>query len=93
MSEEFQDTVPGLTPEQEFQHQWDIADAKLGVAEHFVWPLAIGWGVLAGMVTHNGLVGILVFGAGYYFARRPYAKESARFDKIHREKTFGPDPK
>ncbi|KQB59364.1 hypothetical protein [Acidovorax sp. SD340] len=93
MSEEFKDTEPSLSADLQFQQQWDMADAKLGVAEQLAWPLAMGWGLAVGLMTHHWLPGLLVFGCAYYFVRRPYAKESGRFDKIHREKTFGPDPK
>lgn len=93
MSEDFQPTEPGPTAEQEFQRLSELADARLGVAENLVWPLALGWGCVAGLATQHWLPGLLVFGCAFYFVRRPYAKESDRFDKMHRDKTLGPAQK
>lgn len=89
MSEEFQNTEPGVTADQEFQHQWDIADAKLGVAEQLAWPLAMGWGLAAGFMLHHWLPGVLVFAVAYYVVRHPYSKDSRRFDQLHQKRVFG----
>lgn len=93
MSEEFQDTAAGLTAEQDHQHQCDIADAKLGVVEKIAWPLAMGWAAAAGLMTQHWFPAVVMFFGVYFLVRYPYAKESARFDKIHREKVFGPAAK
>ena len=89
MHDDYLDTEPGPTPEQEFQQQWDIAFEKLGVAEKLAWPLAMGWGSAVGLMANHWLLGILVFGGAYYISRYPYAKECKKFEKLHKQRTFG----
>lgn len=83
----------GLTAEQVHQHQWDIADAKLEAVEKIAWPLSMGWAAAAWFMTHHWFPPVVMFFGVYFLVRYPYAKESARFDKMHREKVFGPSGK
>lgn len=44
-------------------------------------------------MTHHWFPPVVMFFSVYFLVRYPYVKESARFDKMHREKVFGPSSK
>lgn len=71
----------------EVEHE--IAAAKLGVAEDLAWFLAIASGLLFGQTVHWA-VGLVAFGAAFYYCTLPYRKQdSAAQDAYFRAAGIG----
>jgi hypothetical protein len=67
-----------MTPDSDLQIASRVADARLGVAEDFRWPLAALTGVATQLILESPLVTIPITIAVFVLATTPYRRAAAK---------------